>query len=709
MPKRKRQCDAEGWATRYGVLCEDGVTLMQGAFSDSDGCRVPLLYQHNHTSPDAVIGYADLEARPEGIYTYLTFDKTSRAGKEALRGIAHGLITSLSIFANRLQKAGNNVMHGVIREVSVVLAGCNPEAKITYPQLAHGAIAFEDDATECIIHSVRLNGTDVDDDEEEMMHMAKHTRDEYYGDEEYTAEDLMHDLGTSKAELIERGLEKMDPAERAAFEGFIGEMAEAIEGSDDDDEEEDDNSGYDETDTEEEEVEHSAMERINVWDRWQDNPASLTHGMVPFSREEQQSLMADALACRSFKQAALAHGITNLDIMFPEASNINGRTPEMLNLDIDWCEKILTGASKHGSFRIRTVVADISTDEARALGYITGNRKKEEMFALFKRSTQAQTIIKKQSLDRDTKLDLESFDVVMMLWQEMRIKLREEAAKAILLGDGREMDSEDKILEDRIHPIVSDDDLFTIKAVLPVSGADTIKTQREAIIDMANLSRIKYRGSGNPLLFSDPSTIRNLLMSKDLNGHRLYKTRQELATAMDVREIIEVPHMEGKMVNSKLVGGIIVNPSDYTIGQARGGEITKFEDFDIDFNRYKYLLETRMSGMLRKPYSAITLLYPENVTPQWYVSGATGYITSDLNNAMTQGATPLITYAKASPSKKDNPRDCGWFERSGAGTEQSPYVYTETSDTKPENVPNSDPVVAKDYYVRRVEYVSRNA
>lgn len=486
---------------------------------------------------------------------------------------------------------------------------------------------------------------------------------------------------------------------------MIGASAQAaIDSMADDDYDDGDYEDGDEGDYDDDEIQHGYggedMEQINVWDAY-GSAGALSHSATPqyISTAEKNAIMADAIAMNSFREAAIKHGIDGIDLLFPEAHNYD-RTPEWLNQPTEWVDTLLNAVSKAPFFRLRTTVADITFDEARALGYITGNRKKDEMFKILKRTVKAQTIYKRQKLDRDTILEVTDFDLVPWLEQEMRGKLREEIARAILIGDGRDYDSEDKIHEDCIIPIAKDHDFFTIKGTIAISASDDIRTQREAIIEAAVTARVKFRGAASPTLYTPPSILSQLMLSKDTIGRRLYDSESSLATAMRVGKIVECSVLENHMIDNRLVAGVILNPSDYVLGTAKGGEITKFSDFDIDFNQYKYLIETRSSGMLRKPYSAIVLLFPEGVTPRWYTNEGMEYITIDASAAMTEGGNVKIDYFVAHPVEKDNPRMNGWFERSGAGTDASPYTYTGTTDV----VPDAD----KTYFVRSVTVPNRN-
>lgn len=639
--------DFIGWGTKYNVRCADGLTLMQNAFRDCDGMRVPLVYQHNHTSPDAILGHADLECNPEGVIVYGKLSNTKN-GQDAKTHIREGNIRSLSIFANQLTKAGSNVMHGTIREVSLVLAGANPQATITFPELAHGAIAFDDDADEFIVHSVDLYGNTL-------------------GEDNMYDEELYHDDSSEEemtnGELIDSLLSKATEEEADALAGLIGTLV----GDDDDDDDELEQDYLDGG---------KAFMQQNVFDTY-GNGGSLAHALT---HDDEVALFATAIETGSFRDACIAHGIENVDLLFPEAHNFD-RTPQWIDRDQDWVSAVVGGATKVPWFNLKSQYADITEDEARALGYITGNRKKDEVFKIFKRVTQATTIYKRQKIDRDTILEID-FDVAAWMQKEMRGKLEEEMARAILIGDGRDIESEDHIPEENIRPIWKEDPLFVVHAPINISSGDKIDKQREAMIDAALLGRVRYRGSGNPTLFIGPLNLAQMLLVRDLNGHRIYDSEEKLRTAFRVSKIVEVPWLDDQKLNGHLLGGIIVNMKDYRIGAAKGGEITNFSDFDIDFNKYTYLIETRLSGALHMPYSAIVLEYPENINPVWYVQGQDVFDTlqEDIANSLKPGDTPVVSYHIAKPVKGDDPYKNGWFERSGAGTDEDPYTYAESTD-----------------------------
>lgn len=667
MARKKESYDFQGWATAYNIQCADERVLMPGAFDECDGSRVPLVYQHNHTDIGAVLGHADLECRDEGVYMYGKFSDTPN-GQNAKRLVQDGSIRSLSINANHLVQQGKAVMHGIIREVSLVLAGANPKATIEFPELAHGLLWNPDDADEIIAHTIRLDGSGFG--EEGGSRMSNYDPDWLEHDDDGNSETL--------GEAFDRTMGGLDESQRAVIEAMIGAVAEASEADDDD-------PDYDD---EEEEVDHSMP--YNVFDGY-DGGGEISHAELLSGMVQEAVDSYDG----SLKEAALSHGIDNIELLFPPPHDVN-REPVILDRDQTWVDIFLNACKKVPFYRIRNSMANITEDEARALGYIRGNRKKDEVFKILRRKTSSQTIYKRQKLDRDDLLEVTEFDLANWIQREMRGKLKEELARAALLGDGRSSDSEDKIHEDNVRPIWKDDDLFTIKSIIPVTAQDNLNTQAKSIIRAAVIARTRYRGSGRPTMFIDPATLAQMLLIEDLNGHRIYESEASLAAAMRVSKIVEVPIMENIFDSDdtstrKMLCAIIVNPNDYTLGSGKGGEVTSFSDFDINYNKYTYLIETRMCGTLTEAYSAIALFYPAGFTPAWYVEGGTMNYTQDFEAALGDVAAPTVEYFVAAPVPTDNPRQNGWFERSG--TEGS-YVYAETTDVVPDE--------EKTYYVRRV-------
>lgn len=570
MPKTK--WDFSGYATKNDLKCTDGRTIRRDAFKENDGQIVPLVWQHMHNEPANVLGHALLENRPDGIYAYAKLNDTD-AAKNAEKLVKHRDIVAFSIYANQLEQQGSNVTHGIIREVSLVLTGANPGALIDNISFAHGDGTYDTAEEEAIIYTgLNLQFEDeVKHSDEGGTKMAK---------EEKTVEDVFNELTDEQKDVVYT---------------IIGA---ALEEADDEE-------------VDEEDVEHSGggkPMKKNVFD-----------GSAMGKDEEIDALMhADfpKIAAKakadggSLKEAFLAHagtyGIDNIGYLFPDAQNVTD-TPTWVSRNMAWVGKVLSG-TKHSPFsRIKTQHADITADEARAKGYVTGALKKEEVFSLLKRTTSPTTIYKKQKLDRDDIVDITDMDVVAWIKMEMRVMLNEEIARAILVSDGRAVDSEDKIQEANIRPIWKDDDFYAHK----IAVANDILA--EDLVDEIIKSREFYKGSGSPTLFTTTKNLLEMLLLKDKMGRRLYATVAELANILLVDEIVEVPVMENltrvRTLDSKVMSlvGIIVNLKDYTVGADKGGSVNMFDDFDIDYNQYKYLMETRISGALTLPKSAIII------------------------------------------------------------------------------------------------------
>ena len=561
--------DFSGWATKNDILCSDGRTIRKDAFKDNDGKTVPLVWNHSHNDPNNVLGHCVLENRDEGVYTYGTFNDTEQ-GKNAKSLVEHGDVTALSIWANKLKQNRGDVLHGDIKEVSLVLAGANIGACID-SVIKHG----EESEEEAVIYS----GEDI-----VLAHADTTTKSESK-EEDKTMDD-------KKEKTVKDVFDTLAEDQKNVVYALIGQ---ALESKGDDDN-----------------MEHSEFEggnemKHNVFDQDEMN------GNDTLSHAEMEAIIADGKRFGSMKESFLAHaeeyGIKSIDYLFPEPKTLNN-PPEFIKRDMGWVSKVM-GTVHHTPFsRIKSMFADITEDEARAKGYIKGKLKKEEVFSLLKRTTTPTTVYKKQKMDRDDVIDITDFDVIAWLKSEMRMMLDEEIARAILIGDGRLSSSDDKINETNIRPIVSDDDLYTIKSKVTVAANATGADKAKAFIDQVIRSRKEYKGSGNPTLFTTEDMVTECLLLEDKIGHKLYKTEAELATTMRVKEIVTVEVMEGlKDKNSKEVAGIIVNLADYNVGADKGGSVNMFDDFDIDYNQQKYLIETRCSGALVKPYSAITLTF----------------------------------------------------------------------------------------------------
>lgn len=572
--------DFSGYVTKYDVKCTDGRTIRHGAFQDQDGTVIPLSWQHGADDPTKILGHVYLEHRDDGVYGYAVLNESVSASNA--KGLVHNkAIDSFSIFANKLVQVGKDVMHGIIREASLIYSGAaNPGAKIDFTAFAHGEYLDESEMTEAFITSGETFSLSHEDDAQD------------------DSEDEELDTAT-----VGDVLDTLTPVQKAAV-GYL------LENSKEDDE----------TDDDDESAQHSDEEpnmKKNVFEGDQeDTGQTLTHA-------DFETIVANAQKVGSFREAFLAHaesldmsvedalmhagtyGLDNIGVLFPDAQNISG-TPEWVKRDTGWVGGFMSG-TRHTPFsRIKTMSADITADNARAKGYVTGNEKKEEVFALLKRETTPTTVYKKQKLDRDDILDITSFDVVAWLRAEMRMMLDEEIARAGLLGDGRTVEDEDKIAAPSgdsgagIRPIYTDAVFYTHRVTF--EGTDAEDYVDEIVRGMAY-----YKGSGNPNLYATQSTITDMLLIKDTLGHRIYKTKQELAAALGVVSIIQVEVMEGVTNTEETLGlhSIVVNPRDYTFGADKGGDVNAFDDFDIDYNQFKYLIETRCSGALTKPKSAL--------------------------------------------------------------------------------------------------------
>ena len=577
--------DFAGWATRNNVRCADGRTIMKDAFKENNGQKVPLVWNHRHDDPYTVLGHALLENRDEGVYAYCKFNNTE-SGQNAKELVQHGDITSLSIYANRLQQDGGNVIHGVIREVSLVLAGANPKAVIANV-IQHGE-ELNDEAQIYFDEPLVLEHADEDKKEKTMVEDKKE-EEKTMVDEKKTSEN---------EETIADVIATFNEKQKKVFYALIGQ---ALSEKENDNESEEDNS-----------VKH------NVFDRDDENQENV------ISHDDLQEVLKDAKRLGSLRDSAIQHGLEDVqylahadygvdpvDYLYPDARNVTA-TPQMIRRDTAWVGKVMQGVHHTPFSRVKSLFANITGDEARARGYVKGNRKLEEVITLLKRTTTPTTVYKKQKMDRDDIIDITDFDVVAWLKGEMRGMLEEEIARAILVGDGRSPSSDDKINEMNIRPIWTDDDLYTIKAaVAPASNAtaeDTAKLMIKQIIK----ARKDYKGSGNPTFFTTEDVLTDMLLIQDTTGRDIYDTEEKLRTKLRVKEIVTVPVMEGLTrtdgeSKTRKLAGIIVNLDDYNVGADKGGAINMFDDFDIDYNQEKYLIETRCSGAMIKPYSAIAI------------------------------------------------------------------------------------------------------
>lgn len=555
--------DFSGWATRNNLRCSDGLTIIKDAFKGNDNQKVPLVWNHQHNDPLNVLGHAMLENRDEGVYAYCTFNDTE-SGQAAKLVVEHGDVCALSIYANNLKKSGQNVIHGAIREVSLVLAGANPGAFID-AVIRHGESTDE----EAIIYT----GEDIS---------LNHAEDQKIEEEKELSENANKPAG--KEETISDVFETLSEKQKTVVYALIGQALEEQEENDED-------------------LEGGNNMKHNVFDNEDNMEEVLSHS-------DMQAIFTDVKRYGSLRDTVLAHGIDNIDFLFPEARNVTD-TPIFDQRDMGWVKKVMSSFHHTPFSRIKSIVADITEEDARAKGYIKGSLKKDEVFSLLKRSTTPTTIYKKQKLDRDDVIDIVDFDVVAWLKSEMRVMLDEEIARAALVGDGRLGSSDDKINEQNIRPIWTDADLYTIKALVEFEDNATADQKAKAFIRSAIKSRKNYKGSGEPTLYTTEDVLTDCLLMEDTTGRIIYDSVTKLATALRVKEIVTVPVMENLSredgATTYSLMGIIVNLNDYNIGADKGGAVNMFDDFDIDYNAQKYLIETRCSGALIKPYSAIAI------------------------------------------------------------------------------------------------------
>ena len=570
--------DFSGWATKNNLKCSDGRTIMRDAFKNNDGQTVPLVWNHQHNDPLNVLGHAVLENRENGVYAYCKFNDTE-AGKNAKMLVEHGDVKALSIYANQLKQKGGNVEHGVIREVSLVLAGANPGAFID-SILRHGEASDEE--------GVIYTGEEI-----ELYHA-----DEIQNEVEETVVEE-NNLQHAEEKTVQDVIDSMTEEQKNVMYALIGQ---ALEG----DAAQHSNFDYEGDD----EMKHNVFEN----DNHNNNNDVLTHA-------EMEAILKDAKRCGSLKEAVLQHadgdviydtyGIKpnsegeGISMLFPEYRNLNN-TPEFIKRDTGWVAQVMSGVHHTPFSRIKSMFADIREDEARALGYMKGDLKKEEVFSLLKRTTDPQTIYKKQKLHRDDVIDITSFDVVAWIKAEMRMMLEEEIARAILIGDGRLASDDYKIQQQHIRSIANEEALFAIHKDLQVAEGEE---KAKGFIKTVLRARKDYKGSGEPTMFLAEDMLVEMLLLEDKNGRIIYESEQALARALRVKNIVTVPVMEGakSLDGKKNILGIVVNLKDYNVGADKGGAVAMFEDFDIDYNAQKYLIETRCSGALVKPFSAIVI------------------------------------------------------------------------------------------------------
>ena len=583
------KCDFSGWATRNDLLCGDGRVIKKDAFKDNDGKTVSLVWNHEHNDPNAVLGHAILENRDEGVYAYGFFND-SENGQLAKKLVSHGDVSSLSIWANKLKQNGREVLHGEIRELSLVLAGANPGAYIDV------VMAHNDEGEDVSELYANYN-------ENIMIHAASEDEKSDSDKEEKPVEEEKKQPDTEKT--VGEVFDTLTEEQKTAVYAIIGQALEDSGETEDEMDEEDDN------------MKHNVFENEEV----------KQEGVL--SHSEMQAILADGKRYGSLRESFLAHagdtkysagtatyGIDGADdFLFPDARNLDV-PPSFISREMGWVKKVMNGTHHTPFSRIKSMFADITEDDARAKGYIKGKLKKEEVFTLLKRTTTPTTIYKKQKMDRDDVIDITDFDVVAWLKSEMRLMLDEEIARAILVGDGRLSSSDDKINESNIRPIWTDEDLYTIKALVSVAAGADEDTKAKAFIRAAIKARKDYKGSGNPTLFTTEDVLTDCLLMEDGMGRIIYESPEKLANVLRVKEIVTVPVMENltRTVDTKThnLMGIIVNLADYNVGADKGGAINMFDDFDIDYNQQKYLIETRCSGALIKPYSAIAIEMVEN-------------------------------------------------------------------------------------------------
>lgn len=581
----KETFDFSGWATRNDIKCSDGRTIRKDAFKHCDGQTVPLVWNHNHTDADNVLGKALLENRKEGVYAYCSFNGTEN-GKNAKELVKHGDIVSLSIYANQLKQNGGDVIHGAIKEVSLVLAGANPGAKIENV-MAHGEL---DEESATIWNGVTELKFDVDVDTDAISHAAA---------QEEPAK--MEDSKEGKEETIADVYNTLTEKQKLVVNALIGAALE--EKAENDDQEED------------EEMKHNAFEQTNEIETNVLSHSDLVD--VIANAKKTGSLKDSYIAKCNEKEVDLQHSINNLDVLFPEVKAINN-TPVTINDDTNWVAKVMGGVHHTPFSRVKMMAFDITGEEARARGYIKGNKKEEEVIGALRRETSPQTVYKLQKLDRDDIIDVTDFDVVAYIKNEMRGKLDEEIARAILIGDGRSSASKDKINPLHIRPILGDDSTYVVSKQLKRDASADEYSFAKQFIKTVIKSRKEYKGKGNPTLFCTEDLLTDMLLIEDRNQRVIYDTMDKLKTALRVVDIVTVPCFDNQTrkvgeQNLKLMA-ILVNLSDYNIGADKGGAVSMFDDFDINFNKYEYLIETRCSGAMVQPYGAIT--FEEQVTSE---------------------------------------------------------------------------------------------
>lgn len=658
-----KKFDCSGWATRANMLCSDGRTIRKNAFEDCDGKTVPVVWNHEHNDPNAVLGHALLENRDDGVYAFITFNKTD-AGQNAKLLVQHKDVDRLSIYANKLKQMGGDVIHGIIREVSLVLAGANPGAVID-TVMVHG----EDSEEEGIIYSgefienieplfhadkdenkdeVKDEGSKKEKGEPEMVEESKTTKDTpKKNNGEKTVADVFNTLTEEQKTVVyamigqaleEAGMKQDDEEKETKDEVKHSKDASAASGEDDSEETVADvfntltdkqkqvvyamigqaleDAGVD-TDEEDQKSDQENKGGNNTMKHNVFDQETNTENQEVLSHSEMVEIFDEAKRNGSLADTVLQHGITNIDYLFPDAKTIDN-VPGFIKREDDWVVGVMAGVHKTPFSRIKSIFANITADEARARGYIKGKQKVDEVFSLLKRTTSPITIYKKQKLDRDDVIDITDFDVVAWLKTEMRMMLDEEIARAILVGDGRGNSDESKINEQNVRPIWTDDDVYTVKSEIAITSSTTADEKAKAFIKACIKSRKNYKGSGNPAMYMSEDMLTDCLLLEDVNGRVIYDTVEKLATTLRVSKIVTVPVMEGlkrvKGANTHFLAGIYVNLNDYNVGADKGGAVNMFDDFDIDYNAQKYLIETRISGAMIKPYGAVVIEFVGTTT-----------------------------------------------------------------------------------------------
>lgn len=641
------KCDFSGYATKNDLVCGDGRIIRHDAFKDCDGKRVPLVWQHIHDDPTNVLGHMILENRSDGIYAYGFFNDTEKA-QVSKSLVKHGDVNSMSIYANQLKQQGCNVLHGNIREVSLVLAGANPGATIENISFAHADGSVTDSEDDILIH---MDGADgflehADSSETSSDANTEETNDtpKAQNGNEPTVEEIWNTFTEEQKNMVyavvaaETG--GADPEEVKQYAGKLADSDSEVKHADDSEDISDSDEETEgktvaeiyETLTEDQKtvanyiVGYLIQEyNKNAGDSTEEEDSSMKHNAFDgienvdeevISHDDLNAALNDSLHSNSMRETFLSHGIKNIEVLFPEAQTVSP-TPEMINITpTEWVDKVWNGVHKSPFSRIKSTAADLTADEARAKGYVKGKKKIEEQISMLYRKTTPQTIYKKQKLDRDDILDITDFDVVAWLKLEMRQKLNEELCRAILVGDGREASAEDRINPENIRPIYQDSDVYTIHHQIAYTPDMKADDKSALLVDSAVIARANYRGSGSPVLFASNEILTQMILARDKMGRRLYKDEAELASALRVSAIVETPVLKGvtrkaenelhQMKTYNLLG-LIVNLKDYTVGADKGGAVSFFDDFDIDYNQQKYLIETRCSGALTMPYSAIAL------------------------------------------------------------------------------------------------------